>query len=191
MALIRNDDDDEMTTTMTATATSMTKQKPRWKWSGEDEPQSEYCHEDTDTMTLTADEKRYIVWYDANAHKEWHNADEDEAEAPPAPPAPSHVLPAFWTTPFSIACGEEPVFEPDYPDYEEDEEFPHVPFMNLTKAERDQKSAQFKFGLCTDCDAGLDDQIEFVCLNKGGFMCNACHDYYHRVALTGCGGGCN
>lgn len=167
---------------MTATATSTTK---RWKWSGEDEPQSEYCHEDTDTMTLTADEKRYIRWYHANGHKEWHNADEDEA--PSAPSHVSSVSSAFWTTPLSIACGEEPVFEPDYPDY--DEEFPHVPFMNLTKDERDQKSARFKFGLCTDCDAGLDDQIEFVCLTKGGLMCNACNDYYNRVALMGCG--CN
>ena len=134
---------------MTTTTTTATKQKPRWKWSGEDEPQSEYCDEDTDTMTLTVGEQRRIQINHANAHKEWHNADEDE------------------------------------------DDVQHVPFMNLTKDERKKKSTQFKFGLCSDCDAGLDDQIEFVCLNKGAFMCNACHDYYNRVALTGCGGGCN
>jgi hypothetical protein len=68
--------------------------------------------------------------------------------------------------------------------------------MNLTKDERDKKSTQFKFGLCAHCDAGLDDESEFVCEPRGlncswVMACNACHDYYQQLAYTrGCGG-CN
>ena len=155
VALTRTNDD-EMTTKPNATS-APAPNKPRWKWSGEDEPQPYYCHEDNDTMTLTADETRYIKWYNANAHKEWHNADDD-----------------------------------DDVEHEEHEEFTHVPFMNLKKDEREKKSTQFKFGLCSDCDAGLDDKSEFVCTNSG-FMCNACHEYYQRLIYmipVGCGG-CN
>jgi hypothetical protein len=66
---------------------------------------------------------------------------------------------------------------------------PHVPFMNLTKAERYKKSDRFKFGLCSDCDAGLDDESDFVCVPRprGAFImtCNACHDYYFQTELVG------
>ena len=61
---------------------------------------------------------------------------------------------------------------------------PHIPFMNLNKAERYKKSDRFKFGLCSDCDAGLDDESDFVCVPRphGAFImtCNACHDYFQK-----------
>jgi len=63
----------------------------------------------------------------------------------------------------------------------------HTPFMNLTEEERGKKSVQFTFGLCSDCDAGLDDESEFVCETRpnGAFvlMCNACSDYYRNLAF--------
>ena len=63
----------------------------------------------------------------------------------------------------------------------------HTPFMNLTEEQRDKKSVQFTFGLCSDCDAGLDDESEFVCETRpnGAFVltCNACSDYYRNLAL--------
>ena len=76
---------------------------------------------------------------------------------------------------------------------------PHVPFMNLTKEERDKKSNRFKFGLCAHCDAGLDDESDFVCEPRGlqcswVMACNACHDYYQQLAylrVVGDNGGCN
>ena len=78
---------------------------------------------------------------------------------------------------------------------------PHVPFMNLTKEERDKKSNKFKFGLCAHCDAGLDDESDFVCEPRGlgcswVMACNACHDYYQQLSLLRVvddhsNGGCN
>lgn len=63
----------------------------------------------------------------------------------------------------------------------------HTPFMNLTEEERVKKSVQFTFGLCSDCDAGLDDESEFVCETRpnGAFVltCNACSDYYRNLAF--------
>jgi hypothetical protein len=63
----------------------------------------------------------------------------------------------------------------------------HTPFMNLTEEERDKKRVQFTFGLCSDCDAGLDDESEFVCETRpnGAFVltCNACSDYYRNLAF--------
>ena len=114
----------------------------------------------------------------------------------------------FWTSPLAIASGEEPIFEPEC-DTEIDltflqdespdaDKFKHVPFMNLTKEERDKKSCRFKYGLCSDCDAGLGDESDFVCQPRpnGAFvmMCNACHDYYQQLSYTrgvDCGLGCN
>jgi len=65
---------------------------------------------------------------------------------------------------------------------------PHVPFMNLTKDQRAKKSTQFKFGLCSHCDAGLSDKSEFVCEPRPNDMfvltCNRCHEYYTRVDYT-------
>ena len=99
---------------------------------------------------------------------------------------------------WAMARGDAPyVFAEDY-ESDEDEDHPpqHIPFMNLTKDERDKKSTQFKFGLCAHCDAGLDDESEFVCEPRGlgcswVMACNACHDYYQQLAYKrGCGG-CN
>ena len=100
---------------------------------------------------------------------------------------------------WAMARGDAPyVFAEDY-ESDEDEDHPpqHIPFMNLTKAERDKKSAEFKYGLCAHCDAGLADESEFVCEPRGlgcswVMACNACHDYYQQVAYKrGCEGGCN
>ena len=78
---------------------------------------------------------------------------------------------------------------------DECEECTHVPFMNLTKEQRAEKSKNFRFGLCCDCDAGLDDKSEFVCQRKGSaIMCNACHNYHMDMFERNIGGehgGCN
>lgn len=94
---------------------------------------------------------------------------------------------------WAMARGDEPyVFD----DEDESNEIQHVvPFMNLTKDERDKKSTQFKFGLCSNCDAGLDDKSEFVCEPRpnGAFVmtCNACYDHHQQLVCNrGCGG-CN
>ena len=194
--------DDEMTTTMTTpsmtTKTNPTVAAPKrmCKWSGDEEPQSYYSREDEDTATLTVGEQRRIQGYHANAQRNWRNADEDndrrvvaaaqaivrsirrESETETA--APRRVSSAVWTTPW-----DEPLFESEYPDYAE--ESTHMPFMNLTKEERDKKRTEFKFGLCTNCDTGLSDKSEFV----GAFVCNACHDYYQKQAQPYACGGCN
>jgi len=180
------------TTAFNASANAQKKQpKMIAKWSGSDEPQSYYDHEDTDTATLTREEVNYIRWYDSIDHSKWRNVDEEnDARMAPAVVAIS----SFWTTPLSIASGEEPVFEPEYPEYEEST---HVPFMNLTKEQRAEKSKNFKFGLCCDCDAGLYDKSEFVRqtrLSGDVKMCNACHHYHMDVferSVGGEHGGCN
>jgi hypothetical protein len=218
-----------MTTTMNFAATTAvqtkTTQPPRRKWSDEDdeEPQSYYCREDNDTATLTVGEQRRIQGYHANAQRNWRNADEDndqrvvaaaqaivrsirrdfetqtETKTETAAPPPC-VSSVFWTTPWLIASGDEPVFEPEYPEHDEEETaHVHVPYMNLTKEQRAEKSNLFQFGLCSDCDAGLDDRSEFVCEPSrptGAFVmrCEACHDYYQQVWLKRAGcecAGCN
>jgi hypothetical protein len=188
-------------------------QKPRW--SEDDIEPPCYHHDDEDTATLTVGEQRRIQGYYANAQRKWRNADEDndqrvvaaaqaivrairrefETETKPAAVAapPPCVSSVFWTTPWLIASGDEPVFEPEYeaeyPDYEEHEES-STPVMNRTKEERDKKSTQFKFGLCANCDAGLSDKSEFMG-PIGDFVCNACNDYYARLAQPRACGGCN
>jgi len=199
--------DDEMTTK----ATMITKTKTKTpRWSEDDIEPPYYHHDDEDTVRLTVGEQRRIQGYYANAQRNWRNADEDndkrvvaaaqaivrairresETETKPAAVAapPPCVSSVFWTTPWLIASGDEPVFETEYPDYEEQEE--STPVMNLTKEERDKKSTQFKFGLCTNCDAGLSDNHEFLG-PIGGFVCNACNDYYARLAQPRACGGCN
>lgn len=185
------------TTAINASANAQKKQpKMIAKWSGSDEPQSYYDHEDTDTATLTEDEVNYIRWYNSIDHSKWRNVDEENDGMAAAAVAPSrpHVSSSFWTTPLSIASGEEPMFEPEYPEYEE---CTHVPFMNLTKEERAEKSKNFMFGLCCDCDAGLDDKFEFVRqtrLSGDVKMCNACHHYHMDLferSIGGEHGGCN
>lgn len=99
----------------------------------------------------------------------------------------------------AMACGDKPHHDPEEED-NQDEDFPtgfeeHVPFMNLTKEQRREKSDKFKFGLCCSCDTGLDDKSEFVCDPRpnGAFVltCNACDDYNRQLFFVGCGQGCN
>ena len=166
------------------------------KWSGSDEPQSYYNREDDDGITL----KTATKWYDVK-YPEYDDGDDCHSEhddvspiAPAAVAAPSRISSSFWTTPLSIASGQEPVFEPEYPEYEE---CTHVPFMNLTKEQRAEKSKNFKFGLCCDCDAGLDDKSDFVRetrISGDVKMCNACNNYHMDMfekSVGGEHGGCN
>jgi hypothetical protein len=175
------------------------KQQPRWKWSGSDEPQSYYSREDDDGITLKTDTKWYDVKYPE--YDEYpYGRDDDECDLHTSSAAPPpRISSLFWTTPLSIASGEEPMFEPEYPEYEE---YTHVvPFMNLTKEQRAEKSKHFKFGLCCDCDYGLDDKSEFVCQpRRNGCAtiyantCNACYNYHMNLFEKGVGGehgGCN
>jgi hypothetical protein len=56
----------------------------------------------------------------------------------------------------------------------------HTPGIKLTQDQRDAKNDQHKFGLCCDCDAGLDDRADFV-LRKHfitRLLCNDCSEYY-------------
>jgi len=120
------------------------------------------------------------------------------ATATAAAASTSRVSLSFLTTPLSIASGEEPMFEPEFP---ENDECTHVPHMNLTKEQRAEKSKNFKFGLCCDCDYGLQDELEFVCQSRRNGcatiyakMCNACHNYHMDLfekGLVGEHGGCN
>lgn len=131
----------------------------------------EYSWRDEDTVTMTADERRYINWYHAQKRVQWRDAD---VELPAARAA---------------AANNKTI------------EHKHVPFMNLTKEERDKKSKLFKFGLCSDCDCGFDDEDDFVRKLRPNaaplLTCNACSDYYRNLAFmrVGCeeerGGGCN
>jgi len=114
----------------------------------------------------------------------------------------------FWTSPSPSPSGsaydnehyDELFFDDLSPTANADDAYtiPHVPFMNLTKDERDKKSVLFKFGLCAHCDSGLDDKSDFVCDPRpnGAFVitCNACHEYFlqlrsSRVQYDGLG--CN
>jgi hypothetical protein len=160
------------------------------KWSGSDEPQSYYSREDDDGITL----RTAIKWYDVK----YPEYDEYPYDDGPASAAPPRVSSSFWTTPLSIASGEEPMFEPEFP---ENDECTHVPHMNLTKEQRAEKSKNFKFGLCCDCDYGLQDELEFVCQSRRNGcatiyakMCNACYNYHMDLfekGLVGEHGGCN
>jgi hypothetical protein len=98
---------------------------------------------------------------------------------------------------WAMARGDAPYVFGEEEEDDDNQTPQHIPFMNLTKDERDKKSTQFKFGLCAHCDAGLDDESEFVCEPRGlgcswVMACNACHDYYQQLAYKrGCEGGCN
>jgi len=145
------------------------------KWSGSDEPQSYYNREDDDGITL----KTATKWYDVK-YPEYDDGDDCHSEhddvspiAPAAVAAPSRISSSFWTTPLSIASGEEPVFEPEYP----------------------ESSANFTFGVCCDCGVGLCDKSEFICCHTGANghvnACNACHNYHMNLHIGGEDGGCN
>ena len=57
----------------------------------------------------------------------------------------------------------------------------HTPGIKLTHDQRNAKSEQHNFGLCCDCDAGLDDRTDFIIGNNDThtrFLCNDCSAYY-------------
>jgi hypothetical protein len=158
-----------MTTTMTTkTKTAAPTTTRRWKWSGEtEEPDHNRWNDEEECMTY----KEHVQKLKDAAWKDYAHAREDDDDA------------WFENDECPSAAAQQHVHV-------------HVPFMNLTKDERDKKSTQFKFGLCAHCDAGLDDESEFVCEPRGlgcswVMACNACHDYYQQLAYKrGCGG-CN
>jgi hypothetical protein len=162
-----------MTTTTTQTITTR-----RWLWSGETE-EPDYSRWNDDEEQTTYEEYQQMLkeaaWRDY-AHSCDDNEDDDDCPS---------LLPA------AVAAQQQHVQPVQQ----------HVPFMNLTKEERDKKSDQFKFGLCAHCDAGLDDESDFVCEPRGlgcswVMACNACHEYYRQLAYLRVvddqsNGGCN
>jgi hypothetical protein len=164
-----------------ANANAQKKQQPKMiaKWSGSSSPQSYYSREDDDGITLRTATK----WYDVK-YPEYDDGDDCHSEhddvSPIAPHAsaapPPRISSLFWTTPLSIASGEEPMFEPEYPDHEE-------------------SIANFTFGVCCDCGVGLCDKSEFICCHTGANghvnACNACHNYHMNLHIGGEDGGCN
>lgn len=61
----------------------------------------------------------------------------------------------------------------------------HIPGFILTEEERDKKSAKHKFGICIDCDNGLDDRADWIIVEKKGLLCNACNAYYTEGETDG------
>ena len=63
----------------------------------------------------------------------------------------------------------------------------HTPGIKLTQDQRDVKSDQHKFGLCCDCDAGLDDRADFI-IGKHAthtrLLCNDCSAYYTEACTA-------
>jgi hypothetical protein len=155
-----------MTTTMTTTKTAAPTTTRRWKWSGETEEPDHRWNDEEECITY----KEYQQKLKDDAWNDYAHAREDDDDD------------AWHENDECLSAAAQ--------------QHVHVPCMNLTKDERDKKSTQFKFGLCAHCDAGLDDESEFVCEPRGlncswVMACNACHDYYQQLAYTrGCGG-CN
>ena len=57
----------------------------------------------------------------------------------------------------------------------------YTPVIKLTEIERAQKSCEHDFGICSSCDAGLDNHEDFVSSIVADDMkvrCNACYHYY-------------
>ena len=158
-------------TTMTTTTTAQTAAPTtrRWKWSGETE-EPDYGRWNYDDDEHTTSYKEHVQKLKNDAWNDYAHArdDDDDAERFEDDDCPS-LLPA------AVAAASAAAPQ-------------HVPFMNLTKDQRDQKSDQFKFGLCEHCDADLDDESDFVCEPSrptGAFVmrCNACYDHYQQVWL--------
>ena len=165
------------TTTKTAPTSATTITTRRWKWSGEtDEPDYDRWNDDEEEQTTYKEHEQMLkdaAWRDyAHSHE-----DDDDNEC----------------------CFDDDECPSLLPAAQQQRVQTHVPFMNLTKEERDKKSNRFKFGLCAHCDAGLDDESDFVCEPRGlqcswVMACNACHDYYQQLAylrVVDDNGGCN
>lgn len=65
----------------------------------------------------------------------------------------------------------------------------HTPGIKLTQDQRNAKSDQHKFGLCCDCDAGLDDRADFIVGKHAHiafhrFLCNDCSAYYAEACTA-------
>jgi hypothetical protein len=63
----------------------------------------------------------------------------------------------------------------------------HTPGVKLTHEERMVKSDQHQFGLCCDCDAGLDDRSDFIIGNHATYtrlLCNDCSAYYAEACTA-------
>jgi hypothetical protein len=63
----------------------------------------------------------------------------------------------------------------------------HTPGVKLSFEERKQKSVQHKFGLCFDCDAGLDDRADFIVGKNATYtrlLCNDCSAYYAEACTA-------
>ena len=176
--------------------------KPTRRWSGDedtfdsrwsDEPGRRWTGADHDDRAMTLEEQESRKWYEKHAENDW--VDNDMVDEP------RH----------KCRGGEEPIEyyrdgkdddDDDHDDDNDDDDentIQHVPYMNLTPDERSNMSVNFKFGMCTHCDAGLDDESEFVCESRWQstvLVCNACHNYYRRLAYLrvvddlSCGG-CN
>jgi hypothetical protein len=168
-----NGSDQTKTTTMTMTTTTAQTAAPttrRWKWSGEtEEPDyNNRWNDDDDECTTTYKEHQQKLKDDAWNDYAHARDDEDDDAWFEDDECPS-LLPAAVAA--ASAAQQQHV---------------HTPFMNLTKEQRDEKSNQFMFGMCAHCDAGLDDESEFVCEPRGldcwVIACNACHNYYQQLA---------
>jgi len=169
-----------MTTTMTTTtAQTAVPTTRRWKWSGEtEEPDHDRWNDDDDERTTTY--KEHVQKLKDDAWNDYAHARDDEDDEAYFD---DDECPSLLPSAVAAASAAQQ----------------HVPFMNLTKEERDKKSDQFKFGLCAHCDAGLDDESDFVCEPRGlgcswVMACNACHEYYRQLAylrVVDNHGGCN
>lgn len=65
----------------------------------------------------------------------------------------------------------------------------HTPGIKLTQDQRNAKSDQHKFGLCCDCDTGLDDRADFIVGKHAHiafhrFLCNDCSAYYTEACTA-------
>jgi hypothetical protein len=63
----------------------------------------------------------------------------------------------------------------------------HLPGVKLSIEERNRKSDQHQFGLCCDCDAGLDDRADFIIGNHATYtrlLCNDCSAYYAEACTA-------
>jgi hypothetical protein len=175
-----------MTMTTTAQTKSAAPTTRRWKWSGEtEEPDYNRWNDDDDECTTTYKQHQQKLKNDAwndYAHARDDEDDDNDDDAWFEDDECPSLLPAAVAA--ASAAQQQHV---------------HIPFMNLTKEQRDKKSDQFKFGLCAHCDAGLDDESEFVCEPRGlncswVMACNACHEYYQQLAhlrVVDNHGGCN